>query len=181
MIREKEFKGMINLETYEKLLAKGWENEILQINFYYTNDKLVNKSDITVRIRCIRDKMLLQIKVREEQNDGIRLSSEYEKKLEFIPDEVSEKDLRDIWKDYKYDNVKLIGFLITDRKIVERNGIEIDIDKNIYEGNIDYEIEFEYKDDKAVIENIIADMELEDSIYQGKGKYERFKNAINNK
>ena len=54
MIREKEFKGMINLETYEKLLAKGWENEILQINFYYTNDKLVNKSDITVRIRCIR-------------------------------------------------------------------------------------------------------------------------------
>ena len=89
--------------------------------------------------------------------------------------------MRDIWKDYKYDNVKLIGFLITDRKIVERNGIEIDIDKNIYEGNIDYEIEFEYKDDKAVIENIIADMELEDSIYQGKGKYERFKNAINNK
>lgn len=83
MIREKEFKGMINLETYEKLLAKGWENEILQINFYYTNDKLVNKSDITVRIRCIRDKMLLQIKVREEQNDGIRLSSEYEKKLLF--------------------------------------------------------------------------------------------------
>ena len=89
--------------------------------------------------------------------------------------------MRDIWGDYKYDNVKLIGFLITDRKIVERNGIEIDIDKNIYEGNIDYEIEFEYKDDDAVIDNIIIDMELEDKIYQGKGKYERFKNAIKNK
>lgn len=181
MIKEKEYKGMISEKTYNKLLSRDWDEERLQINFYYTNDILINRTDITIRIRCIKDEMYLQIKTNDSQSNEIRVSNEYEKRVSLIPNEICEKDLRGIWENYKFHDVKLIGFLITDRKIIKRKEVEVDIDKNIYEGNIDYEIEFEYKDDDAVIDNIIVDMELEDKIYQGKGKYERFKNAIKNK
>ena len=138
MIKEKELKGIISEETYKELLAKGWEKEKLQINFYYSNDQLINRTEVTIRIRCIKNQMFLQIKVKEKQSEGIRLSKEYEKKMDIISNTISEEELRDVWENYVFGDVQLIGFLITERKIIEKDGVEIDIDKNIYEGITDY-------------------------------------------
>ena len=62
-----------------------------------------------------------------------------------IPEYISYKDLRDIWKEYSLGDVKLVGFLVTDRKIIKRNGAEIAVDKNMYEGKTDFEVEIEYE------------------------------------
>ena len=98
MIKEKELKGIISEETYKELLAKGWEKEKLQINFYYSNDQLINRTEVTIRIRCIKNQMFLQIKVKEKQSEGIRLSKEYEKKMDIISNTISDEELRDVWE-----------------------------------------------------------------------------------
>lgn len=175
MIKEKELKGIISEETYKELLAKGWEKEKLQINFYYSNDLLINRTEVTIRIRCIKNQMFLQIKVKEKQSEGIRLSKEYEKKMDIISNTISEEELRDVWENYVFGDVQLIGFLITERKIIEKDGVEIDIDKNIYEGITDYEVEFEFNNDNTTLDKIIKDIGLADKLYLGESKFERFK------
>lgn len=177
MEKEIEYKGLVSENIYKELLRRGWDNEILQINFYYSNKNLLKKPNITIRIRCIKEQMFLQIKVKRKQRGETRISHEYEKKIDMIPEYISYKDLRDIWKEYSLGDVKLVGFLVTDRKIIKRNGAEIAVDKNMYEGKTDFEVEIEYEGQSIIVEKIIEDMGLKDNLLKGKGKFERFKES----
>lgn len=173
MYEEKELKGMISRATYNKLSSGKWDKEIVQINFYYGNPKTIN-SDITIRVRCLQNHFYLQIKLKNNMYDGVRISREYEQKLSSIPKLICEDTLRNMCCDYSHGDVDLMGFLVTQRKIKQVKDIEIALDKNMYSGKTDYEIEFEYKSGIEDVNKLIHYMELTNHLHKGKSKFERF-------
>ena len=59
---EKEYKKMISKEEYERMRREKWDNVLLQINYYYTNEMIYREGTTTLRIRQIEDMLALQIK-----------------------------------------------------------------------------------------------------------------------
>lgn len=173
-MKEKEWKMIIDKKKYEKLILEEWDEEFVQVNFYFSNKNLMEKENITIRIRCKNNTMCLQVKVKNRVENNIRISDEYEKLIDVLPYEIPETEIKQIWKEYSFGNIFLLGFLITERKVKQVKDVEIALDRNSYNGITDYEIEFEYKEDKESVLDLVKIMNLDNNIQTGDGKYNRF-------
>lgn len=176
---EKEAKGLIPQAEYILQKEKTWDKKLIQINFYYTNDQLKEKHpDVHIRIRCIGEDMYLQIKVKTNQEHNFRECNEYELVMPDIPNQIDEETLKRTWGNYSFGNVKLIGFLVTERSIKNVENAKIMLDRNVYNGKEDYEIEIECDSIEIARQTIIA-LGLENKMRLSHGKYERFCKTLN--
>ena len=172
---ENEFKIMLNLEQYEKLLAMyEWNEVITQINHYYdTDDLLMSSLHITVRVREIDGKYFLQEKLPgEAQYSRVEL----EKPLEFLPDVIGVGDLPDS-PSLDVTGIKRLGQLKTVRNVHRFEGGEIDLDKSEYFDKTDYEIEIEFLDEnnaRKVLEEIKKKLDIKPNSEVCAGKIRRF-------
>lgn len=178
---ESEYKFLINLKSYEKLLDKlksefGMKN-ILQINYYYdTDDFFLNKNDITFRIRQKNEKLNIEIKTLIERNNNLNIKNEYTKFIDHFPLKINlaDTELMDKMK-YNFD-ISLKGVLVTERTIFKNeDSFEINLDKNSYLGFIDYELEIEFQNDykEKILEIINNIYDIEKSEIKP-GKNSRF-------
>lgn len=177
---EKEAKGLVARNDYSLLnSALTWDTKLVQINFYYTNNLIETKyPNIHIRIRCTGEKMCLQIKNRIKQEHNYRECIEYEIEMAQIPIQIDEKTLRQTWGDYCFGDVKLLGFLVTERAIKNIGSARVMLDRNVYNGKEDYEIEIEC-DSIEVAGQTITALELDDKMKLAHGKYERFCQTLN--
>ncbi len=183
---EREYKVLISKNIYHNLSNKFQDitdKKYTQINFIYDTDDLIfNKNNITLRIRSKNKKLTLEVKKMQSVDRFLKISEEKRKSLNFLPailDDDEENFLKEYEFPFSYKNVKLKGCLITNRQtIVIEDGIKIDIDKNIYLGRIDYELELEFISEKAKIadeffRNLLNDFFICKPI-NSKGKRARF-------
>ncbi|MFR1990618.1 MAG: CYTH domain-containing protein [Oscillospiraceae bacterium] len=177
---EKEAKGLIAQTDYVMLQKeKTWDKKLIQVNYYYTNDQLKEKHpDVHIRIRCFGKDMYLQIKVTTNKEHNFRECNEYELVMKDIPAQIDEETLRRAWGDYRFGNVKLIGFLVTERSIKNVENAKIMLDRNAYNGKEDYEIEIEC-DSIEIARQTITALGVEDKMKMSRGKYERFCKTLN--
>ncbi len=147
---ENEFKIMLNLEQYEKMLAAyNWNEVISQVNHYYDNESLLLSSlHITCRVREIEGKYFLQMKFPGAAEYS---RVELEKPLDELPDTINADELL---RPHPHDhnvlpNVKRLGSLKTVRNVHRFDGGEIDLDKSEYFGKTDYELEIEFTDENS--------------------------------
>ncbi len=173
---EKEVKILLNKQEYERLNNVFlWNDKFQQINYYYLDrEKMLQKNNITVRVRKKRDTYKLQIKIPVKIERELHIKSEYEEDvdndLSFIPANKIEKVCN-----ISVGDASKIGELVTERQVCQWNDdIKICLDRNTFLGMEDYELEIEYTNrlDKQIIDKIKqCNISVGNST---KGKYGRF-------
>ena len=133
---ENEKKFMLSCEQYTELLNKLGDssNKTEQINYYYdTPDEEFRGGGITCRIRQKDDLLIGTVKQHEAGGDG---SVEKHFKLGSLPYKMTVDNRQ----------VALLGQLITFRTEYKlSDSMTLMLDKNIYLGTVDYELELEYQ------------------------------------
>lgn len=174
---EREFKGLISSDTYANLYGEtDWDKKILQVNFYFSNDSVRNKN-IQIRIRCKNKEYYLQLKVKIDQSNGFRVSEEYKIPMSSIPQHIPQSLLQQAWESYAYGDVYLQGFLVTDRCVKHIDEVDLMLDRNSYNGTIDYEVEMECSSEDGATQ-LIDKLNLAGKLETAPGKYERFYNTM---
>lgn len=176
---ERELKKIIKQDEYKSLLSVfAWSEIKNQTNFYYDVFPPNDNEKITVRIRTINGQNKLQIKCALQNSDKERL--EFEEEVPEISPFISSGRIKSL-SGFHYDDVFLIGALVTQRNIYNWNSsIIVCLDKNEYLGTTDYELEIEYKD------NVESDLLLLLSTYgitfntKQQGKFSRYINRYYN-
>lgn len=172
---EKEYKKIVPKNEFEKFLkAFGYDKKVTQVNLYYTNDTIKYEFNVSVRVRCVNGKMLLQIKEPIYINGSLNIKKEYEKNIESIEYIIRGSELNELCQKNDYDDVYLIGFLVTERfiKKIKEYECEIVFDKNNYLGKEDYEIELEYEGETP--QKLVDILGFQDA--KSVGKYHRYIN-----
>lgn len=176
---EKELKIKISQQQYD--LVKdlfNWDSKVVQTNFYYGDSNTVEiNSELTIRIREIGNKRLLQIKKPISYNKSVHIKEEFEKSVDSIPSSISKEELKEI-VGVDMPDVSLLGKLETLRFTSKWDDkTEICLDKSQYFDNIDYEIEIEYQDELP--EEIITNLNKNCITVADKvdGKFARFMSA----
>lgn len=146
LVSEEQFKMYfaIFVEKYGKATTK------LQVNYYYdTEDNMLNKNDITVRVRQKRNKLKWQVKKHSGKCASLFSSDEYSENIEELP--------RFITIDGVNEELFLKGSLVTERRVIDFGvGGKLCFDISMYLGTIDYEIEVEYTNQDKPIGDVIA-------------------------
>ena len=147
---EKELKKLLDKEQYNLIKSNfALDKEIAQTNHYYTDDNgILSKNHITVRIREIEDIKLLQIKLPISFQNSLSISREIEHKMSEIPNDIDTHLFENLCS-IKLERLKLLGTLTTFRAIYKQDDTELCLDKNIYLGKLDFELEIEYKDEPS--------------------------------
>lgn len=151
---EREFKSLLDKNEFENILCKYSFKKKIQTNFYYdTKDYYLFRNDITIKIREYENKeKSLQVKGPKDKTKKYSKRVEYKEKTDTLPmiltlKNIDKKLLEFISEDI---SIKLLGNLVTERYWIERNGVVIYLDKNLYLNNIDYEIEIEFSNIKCL-------------------------------
>ena len=135
-ILEYEKKILLNREEYEALYESLCfdKKPILQTNYYFDCESLsMNKKGITCRVRKKGDKYYTVIKRHSSTNNGC-----------------SKEDIIDVQKRFDPEAFKCLGLsfkgcLITERyTVLEDTFCKVVVDRNIYLGKTDFELEVEY-------------------------------------
>lgn len=155
---ELEKKLLISKEEYDYLIERfGYDNQnfkkstIKQINYYFdTDDFSMNRQNITCRIRLKDGKYKGVMKQHSHDSDH---STETEMA---VHDGIISNAFTDM-------GLKLQGSLTTERCIILKNfNCEVALDKNMYLGYEDYELEIEYtpnhENDAESVLQIFRDM-----------------------
>lgn len=154
--KEIEYKFLVSEEEFNQFLAHfGTQGNSavskIQINYYYdTDDNMLNKNDVTVRVRQERDKLKWQIKKHTNTSMALFFSDEYCGCLERLPKALRVEGI--------HEELLLKGSLLTERREI-KFGVcgKLCFDISMYLGVIDYEIEIEYTErDKQSGEAIAA-------------------------
>ncbi len=151
---ENEFKIMLSEAQYNAIHELyEWDTETEQVNSYYdTADFICGKRHITVRVRSVSGKFLLQMKLPAEQvGNGAVSRIELERQLDGIPETISGDRLKALGG-AELPDVSLLGTLTTFRSVKLLQGVEIDLDRSSYFGKTDHELEIEYTDQHAAEE-----------------------------
>ena len=132
---ETEIKYILTREQYYSLKTSlgNDHKQTEQINYYYdTEDEILRIHDITCRIRQ-KDESLTGTLKKHGRKDGISIEKNF--KVKNLPNQMTIEHIR----------VRLMGQLITFRtEYVLSEHISLMLDKNIYLGTVDYELEIEY-------------------------------------
>lgn len=154
--KEIEYKFLVSEEEFNQFLAHfGTQGNSavskIQINYYYdTDDNMLNKNDVTVRVRQEQDKLKCQIKKHTNTSMALFFSDEYCGCLERLPKALRVEGI--------HEELLLKGSLLTERREI-KFGVcgKLCFDISMYLGVIDYEIEIEYTErDKQSGEAIAA-------------------------
>ena len=170
---EKEFKKVVSKKEFEKLLNLfGYEKKTTQVNIYYTNETIKYEYNLSVRVRCVNGKMLLQVKEPICKGGALNIKREYEKDIKSIDYIIRGNELNELTRKKGYKDVYLLGFLVTERYIkkIKEYNCEIAFDKNTYLGKEDYEIELEYSEDIPI--ELVDMIGFQDA--KTAGKYHRY-------
>ena len=170
---EKEIKLMLTRSEYE-LLEKTFDfsSEIVQKNNYYRSSACAEKR-ISVRVRELGGKKLLQVKLPVSSSGSLDIREELERELDSVPQVISSELLSEICG--IEDEAVFIGALVTKRSLCyDYENVELALDKNEYLGMTDYELEAEYTGEYP--EGLTARLkELEKKKKKAAfGKYSRF-------
>lgn len=141
---EIEMKCYISLEQYDLLMNKfnAWNKVITQINHYFdTNDEYLSNNHIVLRIRQKGHQYKLTSKIKNEE--GVLESHVFLSEPQAIEMLSNGFDASIINLPFQ---VNKICELTTHRFSTDYKNGKLFIDKSEYEGNIDYEIEFEITD-----------------------------------
>lgn len=151
---EKEYKVLINQDDYKELLGSfGFNKNYRQVNYYFdTKDNYCKLNNITIRIREKENKYYLQVKVPIKYDNALHIKKEYEKTYSFLKTQITSDELKTLTC-LEIPTVNCIGMLATQRKEYIINDSILCLDKNEYNGVIDYELEIEFQRqvDKSVI------------------------------
>lgn len=175
---ENEFKIMLTKEQYEAVYGLySWDSEMDQVNSYYDDEKLTcSNAHVTVRVRSVGGRYLLQMKLPAEQSGNGAVSRiELEQELNGIPETLSGGILKSL-SGVDLPDVNLLGTLTTFRSVKHFPGVEIDLDRSSYFGRTDYELEIEYTDEAAaedLLSEITAKVQIDRSA-PVTGKIRRF-------
>ncbi len=147
---EQELKLQLTEREYNLLADKSDAQPQLQTNFYFRYDGMPD--DVMVRLRRKGDKYLLCRKRRLSLNDGVSVCDERECEIaqlhaEYILDRgVSPDEMRKFFGDEVCVPLSLAGRLDTYRTVFVLCGWVLELDKNVYLGRTDYELECENGD-----------------------------------
>lgn len=157
---ENEFKIMLTKAQYEAIHGMfAWDRELEQVNSYYDDAaQTCSGRHITVRVRSVSGRFLLQVKLpAQETQNGAVSRVELEKELTGIPQTISGSELEQLSGAAGIPDVAYLGTLSTFRSVKHFPGAEIDLDRSEYFGKTDYELEVEYTDEAAA-EKLISDI-----------------------
>ena len=170
---EKEIKILLTKEEHDKLeKAFDFHSEIKQVNNYYRSEECAGRR-ISVRVREVSGKCLLQVKLPVSDKGSLAVREEIERELDCVPETIGSGLLKEICG--VEAEAVLVGSLATVRKLCyDYEGIELALDENDYLGVKDYELEAEYTGEypAALIESIKA-LGI-DTEKPACGKYSRF-------
>ena len=142
-MKETEFerKRLLSREEYEGLKAKlgGFPTEVLQINYYYdTQNMLLHKSGITLRLRRMPYDLRLELKRHRRFDGNVRVCDEFPAKLDAMPERISVAlDCGTV------ADCRCLGSLVTRRLNYIGDGYVLSLDDSFYLGCEDFEIEVE--------------------------------------
>lgn len=175
-MQENEYKILINETKFTNLLERLKMDEYIeQINYYYdTSNYSFYHQGLTFRIRDLLNRKVLQVKY--PNISGTDFSSRIEKEftIDEIPLEITKYDTCKYISDMVINNdIKLLGSLKTYRWLKRlENNILLYLDKNIYLGILDYEVELEFDYYSTDITYILNNLGIQPE--NTKGKYSRF-------
>ena len=147
---EIEAKALVSLEDYRKLTQKFKDfPRYMQTNYYIdTEDRLLSKSGIALRIREKAGNFELTLKTplsqgKLEKNTPISIN-EFAALRDFneFPKGDTARFLTML--DFDVTSLRILTSLSTERIDIEYEGGLLSIDRNVYSGITDYEVEFEY-------------------------------------
>lgn len=173
---ENELKIKLSPAEYDLIRSYADKQPTSQVNHYFdTTDDLSRM----VRVRVKNGKYALQYKNRNSvkgnvfncAEQGIEVDKEF---LQNAIDGCLDKDF--VNKYFGSDfakNLRYLGCAKTQRIKFNFFGFEIELDKNIVDGKIDFELEYESTDDKiAQLTQLLEQMKIK--IKQSTSKLERF-------
>lgn len=142
---ETELKAILTENQYNQIKEMfNWNSAVEQTNSYYiAPGNILKKHGITFRIRTIDNAHTIQIKKHRDKRGALQIAEETEFDIDCIPEKFTEGEV------YACTGIKteasLIGELTTLRhSYLFCDGVEICLDKSVYLGCTDYEIEIEY-------------------------------------
>jgi len=169
---EIEFKTMLTEDEFHRLLKQlpFPERPVIQTNHYFeTDDFQLKENGCALRIRKKRGQFILTLK--EPHDEGLLETNEPLSKetadrwLEGNPtttDFVSKRLKR---LGIKEDALRHVGSLVTERYTFEENGIHYMLDKSLYHGVVDYELEVEAPSTEAgmnALKRVLAENGIEE-------------------
>lgn len=185
---ENEFKILINQDFYKQLKKEMdrhpsfQKSNFVQINYYYdTKELILDKNNITLRIRQVEDALKLQIKRKQCIAGFICTSQEKESEINQIPSTILLSELPFDFHVSKEQSASILGSLVTDRTcfVDKSSSLVIMIDKNYYWGKLDFELEIEFSDSqKENAETLFHKLVPANTFAQAKGKRSRFLRAM---
>lgn len=182
---ESEFKCIIDGTVYQLVLNRldsaGMGKRVLQLNYYYdTGDLLLDKHDITFRIRQKDDSLTAEIKIPVEREGAAWVNEEIILPADRVPARITvgRPELAEYLKGAR--NLVLLGVLVTERVSFDlKKGISIDVDKNYFCGSVDYELEIEFEEGRRhEARGILEELTGGRYIVQQEGKRRRFVNKF---
>jgi uncharacterized protein YjbK len=175
-MEEKEYKVIIDLEKYNRILNQfDWDTFINQHNYYYDSKNFwAEEYGYTIRIRQINNDFILQIKSPNQSQKIYKHRIESELGINHIPQYLDSSILNPLKNvDGCPGRLELLGFLETERHIkCLSNDITLFLDKNQYGNILDYEVEVEFSKDNREAEKVLFELGLKP--YRTCGKYTRF-------
>lgn len=144
---EIEYKLLVNSKQFEKLCACYPQAVFIrQMNIYYdTANHDLKSAKCAMRIRDKNGEHLFTFKAPGERNGKL----EFEKNLnENSIDALKDSEIQTLLSKYisNFDIIE-IGRLVTYRAVIEIDHAELCLDVNLYNDKIDFEIEYEWKDE----------------------------------
>ncbi|NMA06918.1 MAG: CYTH domain-containing protein [Ruminococcaceae bacterium] len=173
LLEEKEYLRLIDIAEKSPLFSD--KKSILQINYYYdTEDFWGYTSGNTFRVRQKENKLELQRKVRQfaEESGNIHICREFSEEIFELPRSIA------VEGDEENFELKLIGSLSTFRNDYIFEDIVVSLDKNIYLGIVDFELEIEYWDENRLVNLPEEFRKFLDYDVNPIGKYPRFKEKM---
>ena len=135
---EFERKSILSFEQYiqyYKLLSQQSKPSVtLQFNYYYDDTRFsLFEHNETLRVRQIGEKLTLEYKHNKEHIGNVRKSEENATSIPILPQKITIDSIE----------ATMVGCLLTERNDFLFKNVKISLDKNIYLGIVDYELELE--------------------------------------
>lgn len=167
---EKEYKMAISEEIYTKMLIDLNIEPFKQTNhYYYTYSK-----EHAMRIREIDNKFIFTLKVK---GDGFK----YEYEFEIKDNSLNDERIKELLNRFNIDKTFYLGYMDTYRATKDYNFGQLCLDKSMYLGKTDYELEFELfdyqNDDKSEFDELLSKYGLV-FINNKTSKFKRFLDAL---
>lgn len=183
---EKEYKVILNVNQYDKLLEKiSFTKFINQTNYYFdTCNFELAKLGYTVRIRKYNDgRLILQVKKKlKEKEEGVTVKREFETSVYSVPETIAVSEIELIIGErlnLETHYIKKLGHMVTSRGVAYLDNCELALDKNYYLGFTDYELEIEFENNESEALRLIQKYGLNNISFDC-GKYRRFLRRIKN-